>query len=75
MAIIALHCPHIKVIVADINKKQIEKWNSGHSQHSHRRRLTSHTASQQKLTHSLCPPHLLAAQTCFPSTSLAWTMW
>ena len=29
MAIIALHCPHIKVIVADINKKQIEKWNSG----------------------------------------------
>jgi UDPglucose 6-dehydrogenase len=28
MAIIALHCPHIKVIVADINKKQIDKWNS-----------------------------------------------
>ena len=28
MAIIALHCPHIKVIVADINKRQIEKWNS-----------------------------------------------
>ena len=28
MAIIALHCPHIKVIVADINKRQIERWNS-----------------------------------------------
>jgi len=30
MAIIALHCPTIKVIVADINKTQIEKWNSDH---------------------------------------------
>ena len=28
MAIIAYHCPNIRVIVADINKKQIEKWNS-----------------------------------------------
>jgi len=28
MAIIALKCPEVKVIVADINKKQIEDWNS-----------------------------------------------
>jgi UDP-glucose 6-dehydrogenase len=27
-AIIAFHCPKIRVIVADINKRQIEKWNS-----------------------------------------------
>jgi len=30
MAMIALKCPTIKVIVADINKKQIEGWNSEH---------------------------------------------
>ena len=28
MAMIALKCPSIKVIVADINPKQIQKWNS-----------------------------------------------
>lgn len=28
MAIIAAHCPNIRVIVADINAKQIERWNS-----------------------------------------------
>ncbi len=27
-AIIAYHCPHIRVIVADISVRQIEKWNS-----------------------------------------------
>jgi len=30
MAMIALKCPEIKVIVADISKKQIDKWNSDH---------------------------------------------
>jgi len=29
-AIIAYNCPNIKVIVADINEKQIQKWNSDH---------------------------------------------
>ena len=48
MAIIALHCPHIKVIVADINKKQIEKWNSG--QHSHAAIATTPPASRLQLT-------------------------
>ena len=28
MAMIALKCPTVKVIVADINEKQIERWNS-----------------------------------------------
>ena len=28
MAIIAQHCPNIKVTVVDINPKQISKWNS-----------------------------------------------
>jgi UDPglucose 6-dehydrogenase len=28
MAVLALKCPDVKVIVADINKKQIAKWNS-----------------------------------------------
>ena len=45
MAIIALHCPHIKVIVADINKKQIEKWNSGHSPNGAQHSTAQHSTA------------------------------
>ena len=53
MAIIALHCPHIKVIVADINKKQIEKWNSGQEQ-SRQHRGPGDPSPPPPLTRALC---------------------
>ncbi len=37
MAVIAKHCPNIKVTVVDINAEQIRKWNSGGARDAHAR--------------------------------------
>ena len=71
MAIIALHCPHIKVIVADINKKQIEKWNSGRP-HSHTQLVPAAALPHDADAAARC---VVLWQTCCPSTSRGWTRW